>query len=142
MDIFAVNWFAIVACVIVSMILGSIWFNQKTFFPVWWKAIGKTDKDEPGKVIPMGLVWGLTLLSSFLQALFMAFTLNALKNFFPGGITVLSGLSVGFVLWIGFVGPSSLSNKLFAGQLKAWVIETGNAFLVLIAYGAILGAWR
>jgi hypothetical protein len=142
MNMFTVNWLAIVTCVIVSMIIGSVWFSQKTFFPIWWKAIGKNDKDEAGQVLPMGLVWGLTLLASFLQALFMAFALNAVSSILPGGVTIISGLLVGFIIWLGFVGPAGLTNKLFAGQVKAWGIETGNAFLVLVAYGAILGAWR
>lgn len=30
------------------------------------------------------------------------------------------------LLWLGFVVPSSLTNKLFADRLKAWVLEAGN----------------
>jgi hypothetical protein len=31
---------------------------------------------------------------------------------------------------------------LFAGQLKAWVIEVGNHLVTFILFGAILGAWH
>jgi hypothetical protein len=34
----AVNWPAAAACVAASMAMGSVWFNRKTFFPVWLKA--------------------------------------------------------------------------------------------------------
>ena len=40
MNFSSINWLAVLTCVIVSMIVGSIYFNQKTFLPVWWKAIG------------------------------------------------------------------------------------------------------
>jgi hypothetical protein len=59
-----------------------------------------------------------------------------------GGATLLSGALAGFILWLGFVAPSSLTNKLFAGQLKAWVIEVSNHLVNYILIGAILGAWH
>jgi hypothetical protein len=49
----------------------------------------------------------------------------------------------GAVLWSGFVAPTSLVNKLFAGHgLKIWAIEAGNHLVTFVLYGAILGAWR
>ena len=32
MDLSSVNWLAVIACVVISMISGSIWYNPKTFF--------------------------------------------------------------------------------------------------------------
>jgi hypothetical protein len=47
------------------------------------------------------------------------------------------------MLWLGFVAPTNLVNKLFAGHgLKIWAIEAGNHFVNLVLFGAILGAWR
>jgi hypothetical protein len=126
------------------MIVGSIWFNPKTFFPMWWKAIWKTESDGPGMTgnSNMGMVWGLTVLAAFVQAVFMALMVNAMGSMTPGGATLGSGVLAGFTLWLGFVVPTSLLNKLFAGQLKAWVIEVGNHFVTFILFGAILGAWH
>jgi len=39
-------------------------------------------------------------------------------------------------------GNTSLTNKVFAGQLKAWMLETGNHLIVFVLFGAILGAWQ
>lgn len=142
MDFSAINWLAVIVCVIVSMVVGSFWFNPKTFFPMWWKAIGYSDTAGPSEKIPMGLVWGLVILSSFIQAVFMALIVNALGSLMPGGPTLASGALAGFLLWLGFVGPTSLTNKLFAGQLKAWLLETGNHLLDFVLFGAILGAWH
>jgi hypothetical protein len=142
MNFSSINWLAVVVCVIVSMVVGSVWFNQKTFFPIWWKAIGKSESDGPGMTGAMGMTWGLTILASFVQVVFMALMVNALGSIMPGGPTLGSGALTGFLLWLGFVAPTSLTNKLFAGQLKAWVLEAGNHLIDFVLFGAILGAWH
>lgn len=142
MDFLSINWFAVVACVLVSMISGSLWYNPKTFFPTWWKGIGKTEKDAPG-TSNMGVTWALTLLSSFVQAVAMAFMVNAMGGLMTGGINAISGAGTGFMLWLGFIAPTYLVNKLFAGHgLKVWAIEVGNHLVNFVLFGAILGAWR
>jgi hypothetical protein len=142
MNFSSINWLAVVVCVIVSMVVGSVWFNQKTFFPMWWKAIGKSESDGPGMTGAMGMTWGLTILASFVQVVFMALMVNAMGSMTPGGATLGSGALAGFLLWLGFVAPTSLTNKLFAGQLKAWVLEAGNHLIDFVLFGAILGAWH
>jgi hypothetical protein len=143
MDFGAINWFAVVVCVIVSMIVGSIWFNQRTFFPVWWKGIGKSESDVPGMAGAMGITWGLTVLASFVEAVFMSLLVTAMGSMTPGGVTLVSGATAGAILWLGFVATTSLVNKLFAGHgLKIWAIEAGNHLVTFVLFGAILGAWR
>ena len=91
----------------------------------------------------MGLTWALTVLSSFVQAVFMALLVNAMGSMTTGGPTLVSGATVGFILWLGFVAPTYLVNKLFAGHgLKVWAIEAGNHLVNFVLFGAILGAWR
>lgn len=140
MDFSNINWLGVVACVVVSMIVGSIWFSQKTFFPAWWKAIGKSEKDGPGSQ-NMGVLWSLTILASFVQAIFMSLMVNAMGSL-TGGNTLASGALTGFLVWLGFVAPSSLTNKLFANRLTAWVLEAGNHLVTFVLVGAILGVWH
>jgi hypothetical protein len=60
-----------------------------------------------------------------------------------GTTTLSSGLLAGFMLWLGFVAPTNLVNKLLAGQgFKAWAIEAGNHLLNFLLFGAILAVWR
>jgi len=136
MDFNSINWLAVVVCVVASMISGSIWFNPKTFYPAWWKAIGRSENDQPG-MQNMGMVWGGTILSSFVQVVSVAFMIKAM-----GSMTAGSGAMAGFMLWFGFVAATSLTNKLFAGQLKAWLYEAGNHLVNFLLFGAILGAWH
>ncbi len=142
MNFGSINWLAVLVCVLISMISGSIWYHPKTFFPVWWKGIGKTEKDNPGSS-NMAMTWGLTVFSSFVQAAAMALMINALGGQMTGGVTLLSGAGTGFLLWLGFIAPTYLVNKLFAGHgLKIWAIEVGNHLVNFVLFGALLGAWR
>jgi hypothetical protein len=132
MDFGSINWLAVIVCVVVSMISGSLWYNPKTFFPAWWKVVG-AGREQPG-MENMGMTWGLTILSSFVQAVAMAFMVNVMGT--PGVLT-------GFMLWLGFIAPTYLVNKLFAGHgLKIWAIEIGNHLVNFLLFGAILDAWR
>jgi len=134
MSVASVNWLAVLACVVFSMVSGSIWYNPATFFKVWWRAIGKSDTDEPGG---SPLMWVLTILSSAVESIFMGMLVPAL-----GGASLMSGASIGFLVWLGLVAPTSLVNKLFAGRYKAWGIEAGNHLINLVVFGAIFGAWH
>jgi len=141
MEFFTLNWFAVIVCVVASMVSGALWYNPKTFFPIWWKGIGKTDADTPGSG-GMGLVWTLTVFSSLLQAVFIAVAINVVAAA-SGSVSLLSGIATGFFLWLGVVAPTYLVNKLFASHgLKIWAIEVGNHLLNFIVFGAILGLWR
>jgi hypothetical protein len=141
MNSLPLNWWAILACVVVTMASGSLWYHPKTFFPAWWKVVGKGD-EMPGMKGGMGLTWTLTIVSSFVQALFMALAVSALGPLL-GGTSVVTGIETGALLWLGFIAPTYLVNKLFAGHgLKVWAIEAGNHLVNFLAFGAILGAWR
>jgi len=139
MDFSSINWLAVVLCVVASMIIGSIWFGPKTFFPIWWKAIGKEGQEANGSSMSMGMTWGLIIFCSFVQAVFMSLMVNAMGSM-TGGATLGSGAMAGFMLWLGFVAPSSLTNKLFADRVKAWVLEAGNHLITFVVMGAIVGA--
>jgi len=143
MDFGSINWLAVLVCVVVSMISGSLWYNPKTFFPVWWKGIGKTEQDVPGMGSNMAMTWGLTVVGSLTQAIFMSLFVNMTGQLMPGGATLGSGALTGFLLWLGFVAPTYLVNKLFAGHgLKVWAIEIGNHLINFVIFGAIMGVWR
>ena len=140
MDFSSINWLAVIACVIAAMVIGSFWFNPKTFYPAWHAALGKPESDRGMQ--NMGMLWGLTILAAFVQAVFMSLMVHAMGSMTPGGATLGSGALAGFLLWLGFVVPSSLTNKLFSNQLKAWVIEVGNHLVTFVVMGAIVGAWK
>jgi len=107
----------------------------------WWKGIGKKEGEAPGQS-NMAVTWGFTVLGSLVQAVAMAFVINFVSEQ-TGSMSLLIGAGVGFMLWFGFIAPTYLVNKLFAGHgFKVWAIEVGNHLVNFVLFGALLGAWR
>lgn len=145
MDFSTINWLAVLFCVLASMVIGAVWFGPKTFFPIWWKAVGKVGEpsmgggeNTPGSSLGMGMVWGGVVFASFVQAVFMSMMVHAMGSI-SGGVSLASGALTGFLIWLGFVASSSLTNKLFADRLQAWVLEQGNHLITFVVMGAIVG---
>lgn len=140
MDLNSINWLAVVLCVVASLIIGSTWFSPKVFFPAWMKAIEKTEMNDSNdqNMAPVIRIFGLTILASLVQAVFMGLMVNLMGGI-SGGVTLASGVLTGFLLWLGFVAPSSLTNKLFADRVKAWYYEAGNHLVTFVVMGAIHG---
>ena len=130
----SVTWLGVIVCVVVAMISGFIWYHPKVFFPAWWAGIGKSG--EPGN--PNPIIYVFTIVAALVEALAMSFMLNVM----PSG-NLASGALTGFMLWLGFVAPTNLVNKLFAWHgFKVWAIEAGNHLLNFLLFGAILAVWR
>jgi hypothetical protein len=88
--------------------------------------------------VKIQLIWVFTILAAFVQVLFISFMLNIM-----GSTTAASGATTAFMLWLGFVAPTSLANKLFAGHgFKVWAVDAGNHLVNFLLFGAILGTWR
>ncbi len=135
MDMSSINWLAVVVCVVLNVGAGFIWYHPAVFFKPWWKGIGKSE-DEVADPNPMLYVW--TLLAAFVEAVFVSFLLSTM-----GSTTIASGLTAGFMIWLGFVATTNLVNNLFAGRgFKVWAIEAGNHLVYLLITGAILSVWR
>ena len=50
---------AIALASLATFVVNFLWFGPKTFFPIWWRALGRTD--QPGQGASMGLVFGMTI---------------------------------------------------------------------------------
>ena len=138
MDLSNINWFAVIVCVIVAMVSGAVWYHPAVFFKTWWRGIGNEESDTPN---PNPMIYVYTLIAAFIQAVAVALMLNVMDVM--GSHTVGTGLLTGFMLWLGFVAPTNLVNKLFAGHgFRVWAIEAGNHLVNLMLFGAILAVWR
>jgi hypothetical protein len=134
MDFASINWLAVIVCVVIAMISGFLWYHPRVFFRAWWSGIGKSGQVGG----PNPIIYVFTILAAIVQAVSLALLLNTM-----GSTTAASGALAGFMLWLGFVAPTNLVNKLFAGHgFKVWAIEAGNHLLNFLLFGAILGAWH
>lgn len=136
-----INWLAVLVASLVSFVIGFVWFSPKTFFPVWWRAMGRDPNEPPSGGHSMGTVFGLTVVGILVQATALALVVE-LVRMSGQDVTWWGGAAVGALMGVGFAAAASLSHHLFAGfSLKAWVLEVGQDIVCLAAMGAVLGAW-
>ena len=135
MNFGSVNWLAVLACVVLSGVIGFSWYHPSVFFKAWWKGIGRTEKDKPD---PNPAMYVYTFVAAFVEAVAASFLLKAM-----GSTNLVSGLEAGFMIWLGFVATTNLANNLFAGRgWTVWLIESGDHLVYLLVCGAILSIWH
>ena len=134
-----VNLWAVFVSAIVSMIIGSIWygplFGKKFMHEMGMNSWSKEKQDAMKK--KMGLSYFMQFIASFV----MFYVLAGIVIGF-GHVTVGEGMLTGLILWIGFVVPIKLGDKLWGGSKALFWLGIGNMLITLIAAGAIIGAWR
>lgn len=134
--------FSLVAALLGALTIffvGFLWFNQKTFFPIWWRAIGRTGDPGAGNH-SMGVLFGSALLASLIQGLVLAWLLARLAP--ESGLTVLAGFGYGLLLGVAFAAAPSLGHRLFGQQgFTVWGIEVGADALGLALAGAVISFW-
>ncbi|TFD89458.1 DUF1761 domain-containing protein [Cryobacterium lactosi] len=136
------NWWAVLVATLAAFVAGAIWFGPKTFFPLWWKLMGKGPTEQPGATGNMAVVFGATFVAALVEAIAVASVIHFVAATDPGFGTVQGGLT-GLLLGVGLAAAASLSHRLFAGHgFRVWLIEVGSDVLNLTIMGLILGSWR
>jgi hypothetical protein len=134
-----INLLSLALATITGIVIGAIWFGPKTFFPIWWKFLGKSPSEQPG-TSNMGVIFGTTFVAALVQALVLAVVINLAEGA-RGELGILGGAAVGALMGVGFAAASSVSHQLFGGfSIKAWILEVGQDIVSLAAMGAILAS--
>lgn len=116
-----VNFLAILACGLSSMILGSIWYSPVIFGKHWMELMDITKKDlKRSKKEGMFRSYALMFLGSLLTALM----LNLLMG---NNLKIIDGVIFSFVIWLGFVAPIMLGTFL-------WERKPFNLYLINVTY--------
>jgi hypothetical protein len=136
-------WLGILAAVLVAFVANFVWFGPKTFYPVWARALGQDPAQQPAGGMGMGLVFGLTIVGSLVQAVAMAWLIQAAAALYPtSDVSAGFGALVGLAMGLGIAAAASLGHRLFAGQgLTVWAIEIGGDVLGLTLMGLVLSFW-
>ncbi len=136
MNFASINWLAVFVSVIASVLIGSIWYSPSGLYKPWLTTLGKTwENRSRGPVVSL---YVFTIIAALVEAVALALMLNTMRARGLG-----PGAAAGFMLWLGFVAPTNLVNKLFSGQgWTGWLIEAGEHLVYLLVAGAILGAWH
>lgn len=129
------NYWAIIATTVFSMVLGSIWYSKVLFGNAWMRLVGlNPDKMKDGAMTAMVVM----LIGAFVQSYVFAHVTDAFQ-----GDTFMEGVTGGFFMWLGFVAAVSISEVFFNKRpWKLWLITAGYQFVNLIVGGVILSLWQ
>lgn len=131
MDIFAVNWLAVVLAALAGFLVGGIWYGP-LMGKSWMGAIGKTEDDL--KNVNPAKLYGFTFLLAILASWTLAHTFASYAKDLSTIVKVMTAFGVA----LGFIVPALWTNYLFQGAKKPlfW-IDAGYWLLFYIAMGAV-----
>lgn len=136
MDFSSINLVAVLTAFVVNFIVGFIWFGPKTFFPIWWRAMGKTG--DPGEGANMPIVFASTALAGLTSATGLALIFDLLVRT-GNQVDLTQGFLTGLIVGIFVMAAPALSHRLFAGNgFKVWLLEVGADVLAFALMGVTL----
>src|SRR4051812_21622205 len=132
-----VNYLAVLACGVVSMVIGFLWYGP--LFGKPWSELMGWGSMTPEKMAEMQKKARPGYAITFLASLVLAFVL-AHELIFGSVYTQTSGVSAGiaaaFWTWIGFIVPVTLGTVLWDGKpWKLWFINAGYWLVLLCVDG-------
>lgn len=133
-----INYFAILLCSILSMVVGGIWYGP-LFGKKWMEVIGVTAKNSKAMQQGVGHLYLIQFLLTLFQLIVLAYYVN--------GWTDVSGLTNTMWIWAAFIVPTIAQNSLWTADTRkiAWtrfLIQFGYQFVMFVIYGLILGMYR
>lgn len=139
-----INYWAVLVSAIVFFGVGAVWYGP-VFGKIWMKSMGWTaesmeaDKSQSN----MALSFGLMFLGSLIMTYVTAHMVDFMMVVYPDMSGLMSGLTAGFWLWLGYVFAYLLTAPAFENKPWSYVFINGGYWLVGIELtGAIVGVWR
>jgi hypothetical protein len=132
---FGVNLLAVIVATVVAMVIGFAWYSPRAFGTRWMGYLGTTQA-QLGNPGPMGMAVG------FVAALVNAWVLAVLAMNL-GGTTIVDGLKLGVLCWLGFMATITAAQISFEKKpWGLWTVNNGHNVIVQVLMAAIVTAWR
>lgn len=126
------NVYAILACVVANMLLGSVWYSKLMFGKMWIKAVGKTEEEI--KKSGAGKAYMMMTVGSLVSALILSHLIVNIAAIDTVNHTLkaISGMKIATYCWLGFFLPLGIGEAAFEGKSKTLLFI--NGFFHLVEY--------
>ncbi|MEM7109740.1 MAG: DUF1761 domain-containing protein [Bacteroidota bacterium] len=131
MDFSTLNWLAVAAATISTLVIGAVWYGP-LFGKVWMQENGFTEEDlkEANRL----KIYGTVFILEFVMAINLALFLK--------GLSIQEGLLYGFFTGFGWIAMAMGVNYLFSrNSIRLWLIDSFYFVVSFTLMGAILTAW-
>ncbi|EKD23769.1 MAG: hypothetical protein ACD_81C00185G0007 [uncultured bacterium] len=136
-----INYWAVLVCAILSMVLGFIWYGP-LFGKKWLEITGATKLDEIVRREMMKRANKLYVVQ-FILSLFQVWVLA----YYIAGWTDASGLINALWIWAAFIMPTVAGSAMWNNDSAkvSWarfLIQAGYQLVLFVLFGLILGMWH
>ena len=133
MNLPSVNLLAVIVSAVITMIIGALWYSPVLFANRWLTAINKRMEDVQGGAS----MYAGTFVANLLAAYVLAIVVRAL-----GANTLINGVLVGVLTWLGLVAAPTFTYATFNGpNRQVWMLFAGYQLVAFVIMGAILAIW-
>jgi hypothetical protein len=132
---FAVSWWAIIIAAVVKFLIGWAWYAPPVLGKRWAELSGQKMDGDMSAMAPAMVV-------QIVGDLVMAYILARFIVHY-GDPSLVSGVIVGFMAWLGFVATLMVASMFYEkkpGELIA--INAGYQLVGILVMGAIIGWWH
>ena len=131
MNIFDVNWIAVIAAAVMGFVVGGIWYGP-IMGKKWMGAVGLTEEDI--KQGSMGAIYGGAFGFSLIASWTLAHTFATYMTELSFSVKVMTAFGVA----LGFIVPAIGTNYLFSQKSKSlFFIDSAYWLLFYIAMGVV-----
>lgn len=136
-----INYWAVLACAVVSMVIGSVWYGP--LFGRKWMEVNELSPDDVAKREALQKEATPLYVVQFVLSLLQAYILAH----FIGGWTEVSGVENAIWIWLGFIMPTvaGLAMWNMKSTKVRWAffgLSAGYQLICFLTFGLILGTWK
>jgi len=131
-----VNYWAVVAATVSSLVVGSMWYSRSVFGNMWIK-LAKVDMKKNSKNAYVPIV--VTMVVSVITAYVLAHVTYLSNQFFHHSF-MQDALTTAFWVWLGFTAARIITHDAFEGRpAKLTLLTVSHEFVTIMLMGAIIG---
>jgi hypothetical protein len=133
-----INYFAVIAATLSSMIVGSIWYTPKVFGNYWMRKADITPSGNSKDAIRPILI---TVVVSFITAWVLAGAIYISWAFYDSS-WLLNAIVTGIILWAGLTAARFITHDAFDGRPAGLtVLNVAHEFVTIVIMALIIGVW-
>jgi hypothetical protein len=133
-----INYLAVIAATLSTMVVGSIWYAPKVFGNYWMKSAGvKPSGRASDAVVPIVI----TVLVSFVTAWVLAGAVYISQYFYHGSF-LLNSLATAGILWAGFTAARFVTHDAFDRRPSGLtILNIAHELVTVLIMALIIGVW-
>jgi Protein of unknown function (DUF1761) len=133
-----INYLAVVAATISTMVVGTIWYSPKVFGTYWMRKAGVTPS---GRASDAAWPIAITVLVSFVTAWVLAGSVYLSQYFYHGSFLVNSLATAG-ILWAGFTAARFVTHDAFDNRPSGLtILNIAHELVTVLIMALIIGVW-